>query len=141
MRGSTVFISNLKTKIRKRLVRLFDFTCIHWKRHVTITSKFITQFVYRNLMYYIARIWTILNYNKRTSFDFLISLTFLYWKWLVIITSKSIMHFSKKTVCFIWRHSSKRAMILLSRCYIAKGGTTMNYAKIVVIIITMHILS
>ena len=36
-------------KIRKGLVTLFDSTCMHLERHVTMTSKFITQFVYRNL--------------------------------------------------------------------------------------------
>ena len=50
IRGSALFISNLKMKIIKRLVQLFDSTCMHWKRHVTITSKFITRFVYRNLI-------------------------------------------------------------------------------------------
>ena len=50
IRRSTVFVSNLKIKIRKRLVRLFASTCMHCKRHVTATSKFIAQFVYRNLM-------------------------------------------------------------------------------------------
>ena len=39
-RGSTVFISILKMKIRKRLVGLFDSTCMHGKCHVKITSKF-----------------------------------------------------------------------------------------------------
>ena len=49
IRGSTVFIY-LKIKIRKRFVRHFDSTCMHRKCNVTITLKFITQFVYRNLM-------------------------------------------------------------------------------------------
>ena len=56
-----------------------------------------------------------------------------------IITSKSIMHFSEKTVYFNCRHSSQRAMILLSWYYTARGETTMNYAKNVVIFINMHI--
>ena len=50
IRGSTFFISTLKMKIMKRLVQLFDSTCMHWKCHVTITSKLITRFVYKNLM-------------------------------------------------------------------------------------------
>ena len=84
--------------------------------------------------YYTARSWEILNYDKRNLFDFLIPLAYLYWKWLIIITSKSLTHFSKKkTVCFIYRDSSRRMMILLSRCYTVRGGTTMNYAKKVVI--------
>ena len=43
-------ISNLQMKIMKRLVQLFDSTWIYWKYHIKITSKFITRFVYRNLM-------------------------------------------------------------------------------------------
>ena len=77
----------------------------------------------------------------KTLFDFLIPLAYLYWKWLVIITSKSIKHFSKKTVCFICRHSSQRRMISFSQYYTTRGGTTMNYAKQVFIFITMHIFS
>ena len=53
--------------------------------------------------------------------------------------SKSITHFSVKAICFICRHASQRKMILLSRYYITRGGTTMYYAKKVVIFITMHI--
>ena len=68
-------------------------------------------------------------FNINTLFDFLISLAYLYRNWLVIITSKSITHFTEKTVYFICRHSSQRAIILLSRYYIARVGTTMNYAK------------
>ena len=64
--------------------------------------------------------------------DFLIPLAYLYWKWLVIITSKSITHCSEKTVCFICHHSSQLTMIL-SWYYTARGGSTMNYAKKVVI--------
>ena len=78
-------------------------------------------------------------FNSNTLFNFLIPLAYLYWKWLVIITSKSIKHFTEKPACFICHHSSKRAMILLSRYYVARGGTNMNYAKKVVIFITMHI--
>ena len=46
---STLFTSNLEMKIKKRLVRPFDSACMYWKLHVKITSKFITQFVCRNL--------------------------------------------------------------------------------------------
>ena len=49
IRGSAVFISNLKNE-NQETFRLFGSTCMHLKCHVTITSKFITQFVYRNLM-------------------------------------------------------------------------------------------
>ena len=38
-------------------------------------------------------------------------------------------------------HSSQRAMILLSRYYVARGVTNMNDAKKVVIFITIHIFS
>ena len=136
--------------------------------HVTTTSKFITQFVSRNLMSSLPKL-NFLNYNKRSLFDFLITLAYLYWKWLAIITSKSITHFSeKKTVFFISRHPSQCTIILLtlslwyhietspfiqtgfymisasvmkelSRYYIARGGTTMHYAKKVVIFIVVHI--
>ena len=37
-----VFISNLKIKIRKGLVIIFDSMCMHYKRQVTITLKFVT---------------------------------------------------------------------------------------------------
>ena len=47
--------------------------------------------------------------------------------------------FSGITICFICRHSSQRTMKLLSRYYTARGGTTMNYTKEVIIFITMHI--
>ena len=50
-------------------------------------------------------------FNSNTLFNFLIPFPYLYWKWLVIITSKSITHFTKKTACFIRRHSSQRLMI------------------------------
>ena len=46
---SASLLSNFKMKIRKSLLRLFDSTCMHWKRRVIVTWKFITQFVYRNL--------------------------------------------------------------------------------------------
>ena len=49
--------------------------------------------------------------------------------------------FLKKTVCLICRHSSLRTMTLLSRNYTARRGTTMNYAKTVVIFVAMHIFS
>ena len=49
--------------------------------------------------------------------------------------------FFEKTVSFICRHSSQRTMILLSRFCTAGGEATMNYAKKVVIFITMHIFS
>ena len=39
----------LKIKVRKCFLRLFDFTCMNQKCHVTVTLTFITQFVYRNL--------------------------------------------------------------------------------------------
>ena len=83
--------------------------------------------------WYIARSWTILNYNKWNLLDFFIPLAYLYWKSLAIITSKSITHFCKKTVCFICRHSSERTMILLSRYYTARGRKTMDYAKKIII--------
>ena len=53
--------------------------------------------------------------------------------------SEPLTHFSEKTVRFIFRHSSQRTMILLSRYYAARGSGTMNYAKKVFIFITMHI--
>ena len=77
--------------------------------------------------------------NSNTLFDFSIPLAYLYWKCPVIITSKSITHFTEKTACFICHYSSQRAMILLSRYYVATGGTNLNYAKKVIIFITIHI--
>ena len=47
--------------------------------------------------------------------------------------------FFRKNIFFICRHTSQHTMVLLSRYYTARGGTTMNYAKNVVISIFMHI--
>ena len=80
-------------------------------------------------------------FNCNALFDFLVPPVYLYCKWLVMIMSKSIARFTEKTACFLCQHSSQRAMILLSRYYVEKGGTNMNYAKKVVIFITMHIFS
>ena len=121
------YLNNLKMKIRRPLVWLFDSTCMHWKLHVTIISKFIRVCLQEFKLY-----------NKCTLFDFLILLAYLYWKWLVIIASKSVTPFSEKSVYFIYHYSSQRRMIL-SGSYIARGGTVMNYAKRVVIFLTMYI--
>ena len=56
-------------------------------------------------------------------------------------TVKVYNEFSGITIRFICRHSSQHTMKLLSRYYTARGGTTMNYTKEVIIFIIMHIFS
>ena len=62
-------------------------------------------------------------FNSNALFDFLIPPACLCWKCLVIITSKSITHFTEKAACFICPYFTQRAMILLSRYYVARGET------------------
>ena len=51
IRKSTVFIYKLKMKIRKRLVRPFDSTCMRCKLHIAITSKSITHFSEKSALF------------------------------------------------------------------------------------------
>ena len=66
-------------------------------------------------------------------FAFLIPLIYLHRKYLIIITSKSITH-------FFCRHFTQHVLVALSRYYRASVGTVMNYAKKIVVFITMHML-
>ena len=51
IRKSTVFIYKLKMKIRKRLVRPFDSTCMRCKLHIAITSKSIMHFSEKSALF------------------------------------------------------------------------------------------
>ena len=68
-----------------------------------------------------------------------VPLAYLYWKWLVITTSKPIIHFTKKKCMFYLAPFQSTYTDTLNSHYIARGGTTMNYAKKVVIFIIMHV--
>ena len=71
------------------------------------------------------------NYIKCYLFDFLIPFAYLFYLCLVIIT-----HIFPGVLCLICRHSRHNT---LSRYYKQRCGKNLNYAKKVVIFITMLI--
>ena len=82
--------------------------------------------------YYITRNWTILNYDK----------LFICFFDSTDIPSSKISHHNNVKIynAFFCRHSTQHVLVALSRYYRASVGTVMNYAKKIVVFITMHML-
>ena len=88
---------------------------------------------------YKARSWTISNCNKHALFDFLIPVYDLPCHFTRHNKVKLYNTIFPNTACFISRHSSQRTFISLSRYYIARSETTINYTKKIAVFIIMHI--